>query len=210
MENKDWQRALELQKNHSHDEAVALFNDLIKEIKNNPDLYHDRGVSYFHLKQKRSSLADFETAANLQPDYAYRYSSMAFIKAAFKMTKEALEDYNKAVLLDPSDAVTQNNLGLLEEQMGWKKESEERFKVADELAGILKDSEIAPAPEQQKAVEEQIPKITPENNPTQTETQVSFVTIIFGIFKSKKQFAEFVHFLKNGFTFKKNKNTPQE
>ncbi|MGB0424135.1 MAG: tetratricopeptide repeat protein, partial [Flavobacteriales bacterium] len=122
MENKEWQRALELQKNHNHEEAIELFNSFFHKESSNPDLLHDRGVSYFHLKRKQECLADFESAANIQPDYAYRYSSMAFIKAAFNMTEEALRDYNKAVELDPTDAVTQNNLGLLEEQLGWKKE----------------------------------------------------------------------------------------
>lgn len=206
MENKDWQRALELQKNHKHEEAIELFNSLFQTESSNPDLLHDRAVSYFHLQRRKECLADFESAANLQPDYAYRYSSMAFIKAAFKMTEEALKDYSKAVELDPTDAVTQNNLGLLEEQLGWQKESQDRFKVADELAGILKDSEISSPKIAKKAIEE--PQQKPE--PTTENTDKSLLSTALGIFKSKKDFKEFTQFIRNGFTFKKNKNTPPE
>jgi len=202
MENKKWQRALELQKNHQHEDAIKLFNALINKKSKNPDLLHDRGVSYFHIKKQKESIADFELAAKLQPEYAYRYSSMAFIKAAFKLNKEALRDYQKAVEIDPTDAVTQNNLGLLEEQMGWQKESQDRFKIADELAGILKDSDISSPPPIEKVETKSQPQ--PQSEPDQSNK--SLLSVAFGIFKSKKEFKEFTQFLRNGFTFKKNKN----
>ena len=46
--------------------------------------------------------------------------------------------------MDPDDAVTWNNLGLLEEQMGYQEQARERYKVSDELLGILNEHGIDP------------------------------------------------------------------
>ena len=54
------------------------------------------------------------------------------------MTKEAIQDYEKAIKLDPDDAVAQNNLGLLQEQLGYKTEAKKRFEIADDLMGNSK------------------------------------------------------------------------
>ena len=49
------------------------------------------------------------------------------------MTHEAIADYEKAIELDPEDAVAQNSLGLLQEQLGYKQEAKKRFEIAHEL-----------------------------------------------------------------------------
>lgn len=71
------------------------------------------------------------------------------MKQAAQDLDGALADYKKALELDPDDAITWNNLGLLEERMGYQQQAQERFKVSDELLGILKangiDTERAPA-----------------------------------------------------------------
>ena len=49
------------------------------------------------------------------------------------MTNEAISDYKKAIELDPEDAVAENNLGMLEEQLGYQSKAKNRFDRADEL-----------------------------------------------------------------------------
>ena len=56
----------------------------------------------------------------------------------------AIADYKKALELDPEDAITLNNLGLLEEQYGMRKSAQEKFRRADTLMGILKDAGVDP------------------------------------------------------------------
>lgn len=201
MENQVWKEALKLQSEGKHNAAVIKFTRLINEEGANPDLLHDRGVSYFHLKFKKECLADFDSALNLQPDYAYRYSSRAYIRAAYKDYDGALEDYRKAVEMDPQDAVAQNNLGMLEEQMGWHEQSKERLALADELSEILQEENIAPAPTE-------IP--TPVDNQEDSKKEANssigqHFKAAFSIFSSKKEFNEFIQFIKNGFTFKQDK-----
>ena len=66
------------------------------------------------------------------------------MKQACGDLRGAIEDYKRAVELDPEDAVTWNNLGLLEEQLGYQEQAKERYRVSDELLGILKERGIDP------------------------------------------------------------------
>lgn len=201
MENQVWKEALKLQSEGKHNAAVIKFTRLINEEGANPDLLHDRGVSYFHLKFKKECLADFDSSLNLQPDYAYRYSSRAYIRAAYKDYNGALEDYRKAVEMDPQDAVAQNNLGMLEEQMGWHEQSKERLALADELSEMLKEGNIDAPDATGSTPVLQKEQIEPDNN----NSVGDHLKAAFSIFSSKKEFKEFVHFIKNGFTFKRDK-----
>ena len=49
------------------------------------------------------------------------------MKQALRDIQGAIADYEKAVELDPEDAITLNNLGLLEEQVGRMQSAKERF-----------------------------------------------------------------------------------
>ena len=86
---------------------------------NNPDAVHDLAICCFHLKRMEEALHWLDRAVELQPDYGYRYASRAWMRAAAKQYDGARSDYQRAIALDPEDAVSQNNLGLLEEQLGY-------------------------------------------------------------------------------------------
>ena len=69
--------------------------------------------------------------------------------------------------LDPDDAIALNNLGLLEEQLGYMQKAQERFKQADALNNLLDDSGITlPEPPQPRNIQreinqEEVEKATP-------------------------------------------------
>ena len=105
---------------------------------------HDRAVSHFHCGEKDLALDWLNKAADVQPDYSYRYASRGWMKQACGDLRGAIEDYKRTVELDPEDAVTWNNLGLLEEQLGYQEQAKERYRVSDELLGILKERGIDP------------------------------------------------------------------
>lgn len=109
-----------------------------------PDAMHDRAVCHFHCGDKEAAMSWLNQAADTQPDYSYRYSSRGWMKQASGDTHGAIEDYKKALELDPDDAVTWNNLGLLEEQLGYQEQAKERYRVSDELLGILNEHGIDP------------------------------------------------------------------
>ena len=126
-------KGVELLRAGNLDKSLIIFNELIKADPTNGDFWSERGVVYFHLGKKKESLADMDEAVRLQPLKPYRYSSRAYIRGHFKLTQEAIADYDKAIELDPEDAVAQNNLGMLQEQLGYKKEAKKRFDIADDI-----------------------------------------------------------------------------
>lgn len=135
MDTKEerYQKGIQLLKAENYDQALKVFNQLIKEFPLEADYWSERGVVYFHLKNKTSALFDMDKAVELQPKKSYRYSSRAYIRGHYKMTNEAIDDYKMAIELDPEDAVAQNNLGMLEEQLGYNSSSKNRFDRADNI-----------------------------------------------------------------------------
>jgi tetratricopeptide (TPR) repeat protein len=138
------------------------------------------------------ALADMDKAVEMEPKKSYRYSSRAYIKGSFGRTVEAIADYKIAIQLDPEDAIAHNNLGLLEEQLGYKDKAKLSFKNADQLAGInigredlgLEGEEI-PARNIQKEIEEEREKTT--------------LWSTIKSLNSKEGKASFVRFVKSGF-----------
>lgn len=126
-------KGVELLRAGEFEKSLKVFDALVKAEPTNGDFWSERGVVHYHLGKKKHSLADMDEAVRLQPLKPYRYSSRAYIRAHFKFTQAALADYEKCIELDPEDAVAQNNLGMLQEQMGYKKDAKKRFDIADDL-----------------------------------------------------------------------------
>lgn len=116
------------------DKAIFLYTEALNAAPNDCDILSDRATAFLHKKDKLRSMADFNKAVELDPNYSFRYAARAFAKQNFGDLDGAVEDYRKAVDLDPEDAVAQNNLGMLLEQQGYKKEADERFARADKLS----------------------------------------------------------------------------
>lgn len=177
------------------DEALSKFQKAFEVLPKEAHLASQIGVCYFHLNKHKESLDFMNLAVNLQPDYSYRYSSRAYILAANNQLDAAISDYEMCVKLDPEDAVAHNNLGLLQEQKGWKKQAESNFNKADKLEGILKERGIEPAKEIDKAEIEVKPKLKEEAS----ENPKSVLHIMKEVFTDKKTFKEFISFVKSGF-----------
>lgn len=110
-----------------------LLNESIVE-KN--DFLELRAMSYFHLGELENSLNDFNELQKREPNNPYRYSSRAYVKATLNRVEEAIEDYKIAIHLDPNDAVAHNNLGLLQEKLGYLEKAKKHFQKADTIAGV--------------------------------------------------------------------------
>lgn len=204
------------------DKAIVLYTEALNLAPNDCDILSDRATAFLHKKDKLRSLADFNKAVQLDPNYAYRYAARAFAKQSFGDLDGAVEDYRKAVDLDPEDAVAQNNLGMLLEQQGYKKEADERFERADKLSK-MEDSLYAMMDELE-GENQNAPPLHPDASANSTgklndsdfkqekdKTKVLHETGTEGsskseelkkVFTSRKQFREFVQFVKNGFKLK--------
>lgn len=130
---EQFQEGVDLLRSGELKSALNIFNRLIDVEPSNADYWSERGVVYFHLNERKNALIDMDKAVALQPHKSYRYSSRAYIRGHYKMLKEAISDYEKAIELDPSDAIAHNNLGLVQEQMGYMNKAKKNFSTSDEL-----------------------------------------------------------------------------
>lgn len=115
-------------------EALIDFDYALINEPHHANIHSEKGVAFFHLNRLDESLASMNMAQKIEPDNPYRYSSRAYIRAKSGDLFGAIEDYKVAIRLDPQDAVALNNLGMLQEQIGYKKDARKHFRKADEIA----------------------------------------------------------------------------
>lgn len=192
-------------------EALMAFEEALKLSPNNPDIYGDRGVLFIHMKEEQKAMADFNKAIELQPNYSYRYSSRAYAKDFFGDTEGGVADYEKAIELDPDDSVAYNNLGLLQEKLGYIKNAQANFERADKLAkqedelySIMDNLETENKPQEAEVIEtKKTEEVREPVSPAEMrDTTISMMGEWKKLFTSKKQFGDFLKFLKNGFKIK--------
>ena len=127
--------AFAYQKTKQWEEAMNCWNTLIASELNKAEYYNERGVCKFNLRFKHA-IQDFDKAISLEPTNAYYYSCRAYIRDKTGNTEGSVDDYTKALELDPEDAITLNNLGLAEQKLGFTARARERFKYSDDLLGV--------------------------------------------------------------------------
>ncbi len=186
-----YQRGLSQTKLRNFDKALRDFDQAIAFAPHIAAIYSERGVVHYHQKNYKEALADMDKAVELEPNEAYRYASRA---------------YRKALELDPEDAIVQNNLGLLEENMGYAKDAHKRYEEADRLMGISKEERQArfdKIVEKHKAAEasRKMQQDTPPE-PTKPQTK-DYFQVMKSVFTSKERFGEFKAFVKGKFSKKK-------
>ena len=198
--NESHLKALEHLKLGDLDIALQHMNDALNENGLHPELLSDRAVVYLHLKNKELSLADFDSAINLQPNYGYRFASRAYAKDIFGDTLGGIADYQRAIELEPEDAIAHNNLGLLEEKLGRIEASKRQFEKAD-LLRKLEDDRNEPQGQPETT-------ILPDNfmqphflpaDPIQEEEKITTFAFIKQTILTKEGRSGFWVFIKNGF-----------
>ena len=127
--------AFSYQKTKRWENAMECWNRLIAKNPNNAEYYNERGVCKFNMRFKHA-IQDFNRAVELEPNNPYFYSCRAYIKDKTGDTEGSVEDYTKSLSLDPTDAITMNNLGLAEQKLGHTAKARAQFKASDELLGI--------------------------------------------------------------------------
>ncbi len=185
------------------DEALNDLNKAIESYDEYANAYTQRGVVYFHLGELELALKDMDKAVDLEKDNPYRYSSRAYIKGQMKDTESAIEDYKIAIKLDPEDAVAHNNLGLLEEQLGYASKSKKRFEEADRLS-VNDQGELIQRDNTKVAslIEEKVGEINKEikQNQSSKSSNKGFLYLLKNTFTTKDGFKEYWKFVKGIFS----------
>ena len=188
--NQEHEKAYNLLLEKDYQQALNIFDDLIYLFPNEANLFSDRGVIFIHQNKKEAALKDFDQAVFLDDTYSYRYASRAYARDFFGYTQAAIQDYEKAIELDPEDSVSYNNIGLLQEKLGYQQKAQKNYDVADEISKTHEEILIPPPPD----LENEVPKVQEESS----IKNKSFFSEFLKVFKSKKQFREFIVFIKKG------------
>ena len=96
--------------------------------------------------------------------------------------------------------MTWNNLGLLEEQLGYQEQAKERYRVSDELLGILNEHGIDP--ESSAPAFEERPVAPPVAPDLPAEEERSFWGELKRATLTKSGRQELWTFVRNGFTLR--------
>lgn len=197
------------------DKAILLYTEALSKNPEDVNILSDRGVAYLHKNDQLKCLGDLTLAIQKQPNYSYRYACRAFAKNHFKDIEGAIADYEKAVELDPEDAIANNNLGILYEQKGYQDKAKKKFEKADKLSkqedhllDLVDEIENKQSVDLRDEFEEKLDQSKEKAfretiDPNESREKDKSMSKELGkIFTSRKQFSEFMKFIKNGFRIK--------
>ena len=198
MINKAFENGEEKYKARDFEGAIMDFTLALEKDPGNPEILYQRAMSYFHLGKKSLTLIDLDEAVEMQPNYAFRYSSRAFMRDSFGDVIGAIKDYKEAINLDPEDAISYNNLGVLEDKMGKRNISQGHYNKADSLLGLSTNKEMKKMTETGATINYDRPKndLPPVVAPPE---EISFWKAFTSVFTDKSTFKEFIEFVKSGF-----------
>jgi Tfp pilus assembly protein PilF len=83
--------------------------------------HNDLGVAYFERSDARRAVREFEQAVLMRPDWVRALVNLGDARLALGEVAGAIEAYQRAVQIDPSDTAAANNLawGLLQDPVRW-------------------------------------------------------------------------------------------
>ena len=174
--------------------ALRLFNTIIENEPKHKEALYERGVLYTNLKKLDLALFDFNVLIELESDNPFYFACRAFIKTGLKDINGAIQDYQETIRLDPEDAIAYNNLGLLQEQHGYKSAAEKSFEKSNEYLGYSPDRY-----DDQKVVSQDVKM---SKNISDEVEGANTLKVVKSVFSNKKGFKEFINFIKNGFKLK--------
>ncbi|MDT3675487.1 tetratricopeptide repeat-containing serine protease family protein [Microcystis wesenbergii] len=96
----------------NYEQALTVINQAISLVPNNPNHYNEKSSVLSRLKRYDEGLAAINQAINLAPRAAW-YSNRGVLYQDQQKYKLALDDYNKAIELNPNHANAYVNRGIL-------------------------------------------------------------------------------------------------
>ena len=96
-----------------YDRAIADFNHAIRLNPQHANAYNGRAVAYFKSGDAAIGLSDAMRAVELDSNVANYYDTRAHIYEMLNHKDDAIADYRKALLLDPTRQECREGLGRL-------------------------------------------------------------------------------------------------
>ncbi len=121
-------------------ESIDIYNDLIKESKEEGRLYTMRASAWWALGEHEKALADFNQAIELGYHEAHAYASRGIFLAATGKHDEAISDFTAAIEKDPKDTSSLINRAAAYMSVAKPEKAVEDYTAAlanDEKNGVL-------------------------------------------------------------------------
>lgn len=207
--NEHFENAMRKVNENDFESAIELFGEALKSDSNKETIYYNRAVAYLNLEKLDLAIFDFNKLIDLDSNNAFYYSCRAFAKARTKDKKGALADYEIAITLDPDNPITYNNMGLVQEEIGYMEKAQKSFKQSDDLRKKEEANKVININvDQQNAKEvesriENAKKVAEAEQSLDNEVEKSKGQVVKEVFTDKSTFKEFIDFIKNGFKLKK-------
>jgi len=125
-------KAAELAQAGKHEEAEAIYKDLLVKNPSVPELHYNLGFIYQSRKDWTSAEASFKKAIELRPTYSEAQSALASVYQASGQGDKAMEVAQQSAS-SGTDAKSQFNLGIVSMNQGKEEEALAAFKKAAEL-----------------------------------------------------------------------------
>jgi Flp pilus assembly protein TadD len=192
LKNEDFENAMSKVNKNDFAGAIIDFNLAITAEPANTDFLYNRAVAYLNLEKTELAIFDFSRLIEIDNTNAFYFSCRGFAKARTSDKKGAIKDYEKALELDPDNPITYNNMGLVQEELGWMNQAKDSFSQSDDLRskeegkfGNIKEAPVS------NFIETDEPEI-----------QLTKGEVAKNVFTKKGTFKEFVSFIRNGFKLK--------
>lgn len=108
----------DLMRNGLYKEAAEQYTRAIELNPDNAVYYCNRAAAFSRLENHENVIEDCEQAVKLDPFYGKAYGRLGIAYSNLNMFKKARDAYIKALQLDPTNVMYQDNLKLAEERIG--------------------------------------------------------------------------------------------
>lgn len=102
----------------AYKEAEGYIDNAIAQDNNVPQLFINRGLIRYRLKNIRGSMSDYSTAIELDPNNKLALYNRALLRTQVGEVNAAQEDFNRVIQLDPENYFALFNRALISNQIG--------------------------------------------------------------------------------------------
>lgn len=102
-------------KNKQYDDAIFAYTEAIQTDPDNKIYYSNRAAAYAMLGMKDNGIDDCLRAIQIDDGYVKAYIRLGDFYAGDN-DEEALENYNRALLIEPENSVVKEKIGVLEKK----------------------------------------------------------------------------------------------
>ena len=109
-----YNKGISLKNQGEHLQAISLFGEFVQQYPSeHPDVYFQRGYSFFYLEKYKNAIIDFKKSMELDGNnYEVAYA-MGRTYVQLKNNEAALISFTKALQLNPNHAPSCNDLSLI-------------------------------------------------------------------------------------------------